>query len=91
MDSMQTEKGNTLADGGSVQATVREPIMQLALTEEERRNAVNPRRITVLTRCEQTIVAALRANGLSLKSSGCPNLPISRAVLFPLEEKIFQE
>lgn len=62
MNELQTENGAGLEEDVLDQATVRELIVQLALTEEEHRNAANPGHITVLAKREQAIVAALRTS-----------------------------
>ena len=72
MKSTQIGNGGTLADEDLGHATVRELIVQLALTEDEQRSAVDPGRIAILARCEQAIVAALQRNGLALKGPSNP-------------------
>lgn len=60
MKPNQTKNGKTAHLGNLGQATVRELITQLALTEDEHRNAVDPDKIAALDRREHDILAALR-------------------------------
>ncbi|WP_139244223.1 hypothetical protein [Arthrobacter alpinus] len=70
MEATQTMNGPMPEDDDLGQATVRELIVKLALTEDEHRTATNPGRIADLARREQAIVAALHRNGHSLNDPG---------------------
>ncbi|WP_218713753.1 hypothetical protein [Arthrobacter sp. BF1] len=70
MESTQTMNRATSGDDDLGQATVRELIVKLALTEDELRNAANPERTAFLVRREQAIVVALHRNGLALNGRG---------------------
>lgn len=60
MDEKQPQNGINTEVCDFENATVRELIVQLAATEEERRNAATPGLETVLTEREEAIVTALR-------------------------------
>ncbi|MFQ4150522.1 hypothetical protein AAGW05_17860 [Arthrobacter sp. LAPM80] len=90
MNALQTKNGHRPEDDELEQASVRDLIVQLALTEEERRNAADPVRIAVLTRREQTIIAALRSNEISLECSLGPNPARPGTCPDPTEDQRFQ-
>lgn len=68
------------------QASVRELIVQLALSEDERRNTSNPERIAALNRREQAITAALHGNDLGPTGPGNPNLVRQSIAARPIED-----
>lgn len=70
------------------QATVRELIVKLALTEDEQRSTTKPGRLAALARREQAIVAALHQNQLALKDPGNPKSPEPSTVACSTEGRV---
>ncbi|MHA7269548.1 hypothetical protein [Arthrobacter sp. HLT1-20] len=73
MNATQT-RNSIMPEGEDLgQETVRELIVQLALTADERRGVVTPEQFAALARREQDIVAALQHHRLVLKNGSNPN------------------
>lgn len=72
MEATQTTNGPTSEDDDLGQATFRELIAQLALTEDEQRNTTDSGRLATLVRREEAIVEALHRKGLELKGPENP-------------------
>ncbi|WP_150117094.1 hypothetical protein [Arthrobacter sp. ERGS1:01] len=88
MEATKTMNGPTPEDDDLGQASVRELIVKLALTEDELRNPANPARIAFLVLREQEIVAALHRNGLALNSPPRAKLPEPSISPCPVEGRV---